>query len=237
MLPSQPHQSLIDGLECFQWVISSPSPVGVRELSRMLEFETTRVHRMLKTLSHLGFVQQLENQKYTHGPAVHVLSSQILFASDLTKNALKYLPLLENLKLNIALGVIWRDHISYIYHGAPGVNCTDALGRAGLFPASDSSIGLVLLSNMKDADIRSLYKQKPILGHKDDVESLLKKIHRVRALGYAIHHNTNGHTSIGVSIGKPAIAGLAAFGKISPDNYKHIINRLQEVSKMISSNE
>ena len=39
MLPAQPNQSLIDGLECLQALSSTDRPVGSRELARMLGLE------------------------------------------------------------------------------------------------------------------------------------------------------------------------------------------------------
>lgn len=235
MLPRQPHQSLIDGLACFQAVIGSTKPVGVRDLSEQLGFEVTRVHRMLKTLSHLGFVQQNPDRKYTHGPAVHILSAQTMVASGLTRNAIKFLPKLKDLNVITAMGILWQDQVGYLYRANRGQDATDAIGRVGLYPASDSSIGLVLLSKMSDSEIKQLYKGKPIPGHKDKIESLLKEVQKVREDGYASRAtNEKGHTSIGVGISDPPVAAIAVAGIIPPANKKTIISRLQEVATQIA---
>jgi len=91
MLPAQPNQSLIDGLACLQQLASEREPVGGRELARDLGLEPTRVHRLLRTLAHLGLAQQDAQRRYRPGPGIHVLAAQAMFGSGLLRRALPVL--------------------------------------------------------------------------------------------------------------------------------------------------
>ena len=95
MLPAQPNRSLMDGIRCLQILSSNPGPLGARELARRLNMETTRAHRLLKTLAHMGMARQNRNAKYMPGPAMHVLAAQSLYSSGLIGKATE--PLLDRL--------------------------------------------------------------------------------------------------------------------------------------------
>ncbi|NUQ01597.1 MAG: helix-turn-helix domain-containing protein, partial [Armatimonadetes bacterium] len=174
MLPAQPNQSLIDGLACLQALAGEARPLGVTELGRRLGLETTRVHRLLRTLAHLGLVRQNAARKYEVGPAIHVLSAQSMFASGLLRRALGPLEGLQTTGHAVALGVLWRDSVSYLYHREPGMNAAEALGRVGLFPADQSSIGLVLLAAQPDERLAGLWGGQ-------QAEALLAELAETRA--------------------------------------------------------
>jgi DNA-binding IclR family transcriptional regulator len=214
---AQPNQSLIDGMATLQALATSTEPVGCRELARRIGLDPTKVNRLLKTLSYLGIARQMANRRYTAGSGMHVLAAQSLFASGLIRRAL---PLLERLRVfghTVALGVLWNDSVSYLFHAPPGVDSSRALGRIGLLPATTSGIGTVLLSELPDDEVRRIYAgHETIPSYPDGVEQLLVKLGEVRKLGYArvrVPDDRNHHV-IAVSTGDPAHAGLALSGWI-----------------------
>lgn len=144
MLPAQPNQSLIDGLACLQNLAAQRGSIGVRELARQLDLEPTRAHRLIRTLAHLGLAEQDADRRYRPGPGIHVLAAQAMFGSGLIRRALGPLSQLHELGLIVAMGVLWRDHVAYLYHGEPDMTPQQAIGRVGLHPADRSSIGKVL---------------------------------------------------------------------------------------------
>ena len=121
MLPAQPNRSLIDGLACLQALAGTSGAVGCRELGRRLGLETTRVNRLLKTLAALGLAAQGQDRKYRPGPGIHVLAAQALFGSGLLRRAIDPLEDLHRFGLTVALGVLWRDHVAYLYHAEAGM--------------------------------------------------------------------------------------------------------------------
>ena len=185
VLPAQPNQSLIDGLACLQALAGAAQPIGSRQMARELGMEPTRVNRLLKTLAHLGIAQQTTDRQYVPGPAMHVLAAQAIFASGLLRRAMEPFESLRRFKLSVALGVLWRDQVSYLYHASPGMTDAQAVGRVGLFPDTRSGIGMVLLSQLPAADVRALYRDREIPNYPHGVTSLLTALADVRRAGVA----------------------------------------------------
>jgi len=145
-----------------------------------------------------------------------VLAAQSLFASGLIRHAL---PVLENLRRfghTVALGVLWQDSVSYLFHAPPGIEASRGLGRIGLLPATTSGIGIVLLSEYEDDDVRELYTDRELPMFPEGIEQLLAKLAEVRQLGYARVHvaDARDHHVVAVSTGDPAHAGVAMSGWI-----------------------
>lgn len=234
-LNAQPNQSLIDGIATLQALATSPEPVGSRELARRLDIDTTKINRLLKTLAYLGIARQTANRKYTAGPGMHVLAAQSLFASGLINRALPILEGLRRFGHTVALGVLWGDSVSYLFHAPPGIEASRGLGRIGLLPATTSGIGIILLSELEDDEVRDIYRDKDIPMFADGIEQLLAKLGEVRALGYARVHvaDERDHHVVAVSTGDPAHAGIALSGWIPEAATEPLVVALREAAPEI----
>ena len=233
MLPAQPNQSLIDGLACLQALAVSTEPVGNRALARQLGLEPTRVNRLLKTLAHLGMARQNEERKYLPGPAMHVLSAMSLFGSGLVRRAITPLESLHPLADLVALGVLWREHVCYLYHAERGMRPELAIGRVGLFPATQSSIGRVLLAHQEEAQIRELYDGHEIPDY-PSLPALLEDLAKIREQGYAYVERSSGpyQSAVGVPIGSPSYAAVA-LTPVTPDKLDQVLPALRRVADAI----
>jgi DNA-binding IclR family transcriptional regulator len=234
MLPAQPNQSLIDGMMVLQSLAGSSSEVGVRELARMLSLESTRVHRLLRTFLHLGMAERTAQGKYRPGPAIHVLASQCLFGSGLIRRAL---PVLERLAENgrtVALGVLWRDSTSYLYHG--GASAAEALGRVGLYPATRSSIGLALLAQRPLEEVDRLYRQRQTPGFAG-LDELKEELRLVRSRGFAVVDESARplRRTVAVTVGMPAYAGVAVAGAVSDRQLPALVGVLRQAAQDIDN--
>jgi DNA-binding IclR family transcriptional regulator len=237
MLPAQPNQSLIDGLACLQALASAGSPVGSREMARQLDLEPTRVNRLLKTLAHLGIAQQNADKQYVPGPAMHVLAAQAMFGSGLLQRALGPLESLHRHKLSVAMGVLWRDHVSYLYHGRPGVKAAEALGRTSLFPATRSGIGIVLLSRLPVADVRTLYKGQAVPNF-ESINELLATLAAVREKGFAVVWPNPGQATRTIAVpieGEPV--AIAMSGEFADSQITELATALKAVAHKIATGE
>lgn len=233
MLPSQPNESLIDGLACLQAVASSGKPIGVREAARLLNLEPTRAHRLLKTLAHLGVAAQTAENKYVPGPGMHVLAAQSIFASGLVRKALPHLEALQKHGLLVAHGVLWKDQVSYFYHAEPGMPVEQALGRIGLYPATRSSIGMVLLSRNTDRELRKLYNDRDIPEYPDGIERLLEDICEIRKNGFARIVTGKNNVSMAVTVGNPSHSAIALSGKIKSEEMQKYFKILKDAADKI----
>lgn len=232
-LPAQPNQSLIDGLTCLQAVATAADPVGSRELARQLRMEPTRINRLLKTLAHLGLTAQTGNKKYSIGPAIHVLSAQTLFASGLLRNALPILRELHQFNCITALGVLWQDHVSYLCHALPDSPMEEGLGRVSLYPATQSSIGMVLLAAKPDSEIRRLYARKQIPGYGQKLNSLINDLKTIRKQGHAVIE-TDDNISLAVPIGSNPDAAIALSGKNVRKQFNICLNSLSQAAMKLT---
>jgi len=227
MLPAQPNQSLIDGLACLQQLASQREPVGGRELARDLGLEPTRVHRLLRTLAHLGLAQQDAQRRYRPGPGIHVLAAQAMFGSGLLRRALPVLEQLRQHQHTVALGVLWRDRVAYLYHASPDTPPGEALGRVGLYPALRSGIGQALLAQLDMARAREqLGGSVP--------RSTATQLKRVRAQGYAlIEQETPGHRSLGVALRPHHGAAIAVSGTLTDHEIPTLVAALSAAAQRI----
>ena len=226
---AQPNQSLIDGIATLQALAVSPDPVGNRELARQLGFNPTRVNRLLKTLAYLGIARQTANRKYTAGPGMHVLAAQSLFASKIVQTALPALEKLRRFHLTIALGVLWNDNVSYLFHAAPGMDTSQGLGRIGLLPASTSGIGMALLAEQDDDHLAELFADREIPGFPEGFGALMAAIAEVRTQGYArvsVGEADERHT-VALPVSRPAFAAIGLSGWIPKENNEAILDALK----------
>jgi DNA-binding IclR family transcriptional regulator len=237
MLPAQPNQSLIDGLACLQALASSGKPVGSREMARQLGMEPTRVNRLLKTLAALGIAQQNADKQYIPGAGMHVLAAQAMFGSGLMRRALVRLEDLHRFKLSVAMGVLWRDQVAYLYHANPGMKSSEALGRVGLFPATRSGIGMALLAGLPVDDVKSLYAEQSIPGFPNGLTSLLSALAKVREDGMALvrpyDHDTQ---TLAVSI-EGESAAIAFSGTWDTKRTKELFEALHKTAQLIREGE
>jgi DNA-binding IclR family transcriptional regulator len=135
----------------------------------------------------------------------------------------------------VALGVLWERSVSYLFHAPPGLEVSSGLGRIGLLPATTSGIGIVLLSEWSDDDVRALYDGEAIPMFPKGVEQLLDTLRLVRAQGYARVHvaDDREHHIVAVSTGDPAHAGVALSGWIPEAATAALVAALREAAKEI----
>lgn len=233
---AQPNQSLIDGIITLQALASAPEPVGCRELARQLNANTTRVNRLLKTLAYMGIVRQTSDRKYAPGPGMHVLAAQSLFASGLIRRALPELERLRRFGHTVAMGVLWNDSVSYLFHAPPGIEAARGLGRIGVLPATTSGIGIVLLSQLPDDEVRELYADRDIPMFPDGVDSLLVTLAATRTQGYARVHvaDDRDHHIVAVATGEPVVAALAMSGWIPESATAELVDALRAAAAEIA---
>jgi DNA-binding IclR family transcriptional regulator len=237
---AQPNQSLIDGIATLQALATSTEPVGTRELARRLGFEATRVNRLLRTLAYLGIARQTADRKYTSGPGMHVLAAQSLFASGLIRRALPPLNQLRRFGLTVALGVLWRDNVTYLFHAPQGTDVSEALGRIGLVPATRGGIGMALLAALSDEEVRYLYAHATdIPRFPQGLEPLLLELQEIRANGYArvlVDPQQKFHT-VAITVGDPVHSAIGLSGRIPKANTKTIVNALRAAAAEIEGLE
>jgi len=231
---SQPNQSLIDGLACLEALAVADEAVGCRDLGRRLGIHHVRANRLLKSLAEAGFAEQDSQRRYRPGPGFHVLAVLAMHGSGLIRRALPHLQqLARDTGATVALGMLWRAQVCYLFHGDANTPSAEALGRTRLIAAEDSSIGHVLLAAQPDPARAAALAEVPATRQR----ALNLALKAVKRDGYACleHASGNGpHHSIAVTVGSPIFAGIAATGVNLDRPLAPIVARLIATAAAIS---
>lgn len=214
-MSSQPNQGVLDGLVCLQALALAGEPVGCRELARRLGLHPVRVNRLLMSLAAGGFARQDARRRYLPGPAFQVLAAAAVGRSSLLRQALPHLTsLAHDTGAVVALGVLWRDQVCYLWHGGSQVGA-EALGAGNLHDADSSSIGQVLLA----------------CGGRPELAA-------IAAQGHAcLRHGTGDrpHLSVAVAVGDPPHAGLACTNLPPDTDLPTLVARLRAAAGAIAT--
>jgi DNA-binding IclR family transcriptional regulator len=230
-LPAQPNRSIIDGMEILQELATTKEPVSCSFLAQKLNMEKTRVNRILKTLAFAGFAYQDKNRHYTGGPGMHVLAARSLHGSGLIQNSIKHLIKLTEHHFVVALGVLWRDQVSYLYHHIPGTDPLEGIGRLALHPAIGSSIGMIMMSEKNEPELEQLFTEPP--ENFPDFKSFIAELKKIRKQNYVLLEPGPNHRSLAVKLGNPAYAAIALSGNIPSDKVSYFLKILRETAQKI----
>lgn len=234
MLPRQPNQSVIDGFRCLQHVVIQEKPVGISQIAEELGMELTRVHRLLRTLTHLGMVIQTEKRKYAVGPGVSVIAAQTLHATRFGERALPQLEQLRHsLRKKVALGVLWERSVSYLYHASGHESWQKALGGHELWPATQSGVGIAMLSRLTDEEITERFHDYPTLPFKS-VGNLLTEIKKTRAQGYALVNTLGSQWTLAIALENSPALAVGISGKLTESHVGALLPRLRETAEAIN---
>jgi len=209
--------------------------MGSRELARLLDLEPTRTNRLLRTLAELGLTHQDAARKYLPGAGMHVLSAMSLFGSQLVRRSLWTLQTLHDLGGVVAMGVLWRDQVAYLYHAEPGMEASQALGRVGLYPATRSSMGIMLLAHQPKRLIADLYREREIPGFVN-LTSLRATLALARQQGWAKVKSDEGGVSLAVPIAapnQPPCSAIAVSGHFAARQLRKILQTIQAAQARI----
>jgi len=193
-MSSQPNQSLIDGIRCLQYLVSSGRAIGCRELARLMGINTTRVNRLLMSMASIGLTMQDEQRRYLPGPGIHALAAQAIRGSELFSRALPQLERLAPRDIVVALGVLWEDQVIYIWHSVPGSQTSQALAGYHMLPAWQSVIGMSLLAAETDAALIPRFSP-------EQWQQLAPHVAQQRQQGRVIWHHDDGEISMAQPVG------------------------------------
>ncbi len=226
-LPAQKVDGLIDGMAVLQELASDRNPVSGLALAKKLNMSPVRVNRLLKTFAYLGYAYQTTSRKYMVGPGIHVMAAQTLNASGLLRRAFEHLEQLGHEVPTVALGVLWKKQVCYLFHKSRSMSMGQGIGSKILYAADNSSIGLALLGEFSDETVKKLYEG-------EDTGELLKHLRLARKNGYALIHHED-HYSLAVTIGRPAYAALAVSGMTSLDEIPRLADKLKQYAQIIEA--
>ncbi len=184
--------SLARGLEVLQAFKPQYSQMSVSEISQLTGIPRAAVRRCLYTLKALGFVHCPDGRHYRLLPRVLTIGHAYLSSSELAKaaqNSLDYLSKLLNESCSVA--TLDGDNILYIARASVKRIMTIDLGRGSRLPAYATSMGLVLLSALDEAQLEDYLSRVAIEPLTEftvgSAAALRAELAQVRRQGYAIN--------------------------------------------------
>jgi len=114
--PNYPIKVLNKSLSILDTILQHGSPMSTTEISEKLGLYPSTIHRILDTLKHWGYVEQVpNNQKYQLGLKVLELGMAKLHQIDLAREATPYLKELVNqCNETVHLGVLKDGEVLYL---------------------------------------------------------------------------------------------------------------------------
>lgn len=223
-MSSQPNQSLIDGIRCLQYLVSSGRAIGCRELARLMGINTTRVNRLLMTMASIGLTMQDEQRRYLPGPGIHALAAQAIRGSALFSRALPILERSAPKDIVVAVGVLWEDQVIYIWHSEPGHQLSQALAGFHMVPAWQSVIGMSLLAHESDEQLQQRFSA-------EQWQQLAPHVQQQRELGHVVWHHNDGEVSMAQPLGAHSAAlAFAGLWHPNPDDVEHRLQSLHALA-------
>lgn len=233
-------QKAMQVLECFS--IETPQ-LGITQIAQMLNMNKSNVHNIVSTFVDLGYMDKLDNGKYTIG-------LKILEYSFLVNENLGYVRAIYDI-LNdisqrsgevISFGIPRADKVMYLYTAHPlsrlqFLPYREALGETA--PLYCTGIGKAILSNLPEdqwtsriTTDRVKYTEKTLV----DLDSILNDLRRCKAQGFALDDEERkiGLRCIGVPIFNSAnqlVGGMSMSGPLNSmvgDHFEQNIRLLQE---------
>jgi IclR family pca regulon transcriptional regulator len=184
--------SLARGLEVLQAFRPQYSQMSVSQISQITGIPRAAVRRCLYTLKALGFVHCPDGRHYRLLPRVLTIGHAYLSSSELAKaaqNSLDYLSKLLNESCSVA--TLDGDNILYIARASVKRIMTIDLGRGSRLPAYATSMGLVLLSALEEAQLEDYLSRVAIEPLTEftvgNAAALRAQLEQVRRQGYAIN--------------------------------------------------
>jgi DNA-binding IclR family transcriptional regulator len=205
----------------------NPQGISIRDLSSKVSLPKGTTHRLLSSLSYLGYVRQdPKTRNYLLGFKLVELGNILLGQLDLRKEAAPFLnDLAERTKETVHMVILDRNEVVYIDkvevdHNPRGLRMASRIGLRN--PAHSSAVGKVLISHLLDEELNKFFKGRGLSKRTEntitDTSQLKEHLKMVRNQGYAIddEENEKGVRCVGAPIYNEAGNAVAAISISGP---------------------
>lgn len=213
----RPDTTVMKAFQLFETLAASATPMGISSLSQTLSLQKSNVHRLLRTLTALGYVRQdLDTKRYLPTLRAWEVGSTIVRRDRLRIGARRILNDLHRATgESVYLSVLSGGHVLYLdtIDAAHSMELTPQPGvrTPAVFPAS----GKAILANQRDvmACVDRCLAALPD-GISVDRGELLGELEKIRAQGFATTVNgwRRGASSLAAPVMTIGMIPTAAIG-------------------------
>jgi len=193
VMPNRPRSGINSGLDVLECLAAHERPLGLTDISAALGMAKSSVHALLVALVGRGYVQRLDDQRYSVGVKAWEVGCKAAFV-EIARVAEPYMAeLVRSVSEGVALGLLDGAHTVCIQiaESPQVVRVHRFVGERN--PAHCLSNGLVLLASLTDDEVVALLPKKlekmtpKTIATRDE---LLLELHRIRQRGYAVCRGT-----------------------------------------------
>lgn len=180
--------------------LAETGPMGLMDLSARLNLHKSTVHRLLLSLTYMGYVEQEDTGKYKLTFKIVELSEKILSKVDI---ALVVHPLLAGLANDCRETVhfvqrrgtdaFYLDKVAPLYPQESAIRMASQVGLAR--PLYCSAVGKAILAEMSEEEVEYIWKNSLIEKKTEHtittLSSLKKELQRIREKGFALDNEEN----------------------------------------------
>lgn len=225
--PGQPGtQTLIRGLRVLEALTQQDRPVGVGELSRMLELPKSTVQRLLRTLDQEGWAQTSNDAvtRWQLSPRLLALARRDTLSRSLREVAMPHLTALgARTGETIHFSVLDRDVRLVLIERVDSVHAVRTFNAIGATTALHTSCGgKAVLAMLPDARVREILArplEKVMPNTSVDPQHLMHQVLEARERGYAVNiaENRPGVCAVGAAVADRSGNPVAAVAISMPD--------------------
>src|SRR5256714_581632 len=196
-------QSIERAAAMLRLLASSPGRLGIVEIARSLDLAKGTAHGILRTLQHVGFVEQDGGGKYQLGAALLHLGTSYLDVNELRSRSINWAdPLAARSGEAVRIGTILEGKVLVVHHVFRPDDTLQTLDVGALLPLHASALGKVLLAYDAEA-AAALHGLEPFTRRTTTVpRELARALAGVRDMGWAseIEEMTVGEAGIAAPI-------------------------------------
>ena len=237
-------QSVSRTFALLERMIDVGGEAGVSDLANQLGLALPTIHRLMRTLTSLGYVRQLPTRRYAVGPALARLGQQAAqLLGEWSRPSLIRLEAAVGETANLAM--LDADMVAYIGQvpSRHQMRMFTEVGRR--VHAHSTGVGKAILSVLDDQQVRQLIEQTGMPKYTDrtivDLASLQRELGVVRTRGYAIDE---GEQELGVRCLAMAVPGAVTptavsvsgpSSRIAAEPEERIVEALRAAAEDLSS--
>lgn len=233
-------KSIDKALDVLEILSKQKQPMGVTELSKLLEINKSTLHGTLTTLLNRGYLEQdRETGKYMVGISVLGLASAALQGLDLRAKARPVIKALsEKYNETVHMVVLRQGRVVYIEkeESAQSIRIHTEIGSS--LPAHCTGVGKALLAWTDAKKLKSIIDKYGMKKHTEntitDEETLLRHFADIRNKGYAIDNEEieEGLRCVAVPIRDYSGKVIAAISIAGP-SVRMPLNTLEEMAESV----
>jgi DNA-binding IclR family transcriptional regulator len=217
------NQSLQRGLTILDHLDRATSPMGIRELARLMDLSPTIIQRLTNTLVAAGYVEQVaETRRYKLGYRAMQLGGAMITEDRLISLAAKELQrLADSHLLNGYLGALRNDRVVYLHSVQSSGPVVVRVAAGSQVNAHSTALGKILLAELPPATVKAIVGKPPYEQFTPRTitqwSTLVSELDVIRSRGFAIsrEENITGIVSFGALVRNAegtAVAALSVAG-------------------------